>query len=116
MAKNKKLESRKKRKLRVRKNIFGTDKIPRLSVYKSNRNIYAQLIDDLTGKTLANSSTKELKLDSKNVDSSFKVGKDLGKKAKALKIERVVFDRNGYIYHGKIKSLADGVRSENIKI
>ncbi|BDV03634.1 MAG: 50S ribosomal protein L18 [Candidatus Hepatoplasma scabrum] len=116
MAKNKKIEARKKRKLRVRKKIFGTDKIPRLTVYKSNKNIYAQLIDDLKGQTIAYSSTKDLKLDAKNIKSAFAVGKDIAKKAKSLKIEQVVFDRNGYIYHGKVKSLADGVRSENIKI
>lgn len=116
MAKNKKIESRNKRKLRVRKKIFGTDKIPRLSVYKSNKNISAQLIDDLSGKTLASSSTIILKLDANNIENAFKVGQDIAKKAKALKIERIVFDRNGYIYHGKIKALADGVRKENIKI
>ncbi|BDV03082.1 50S ribosomal protein L18 [Candidatus Hepatoplasma crinochetorum] len=116
MAKNKKIESRNKRKLRVRKKIFGTDKIPRLSVYKSNKNISAQLIDDLSGKTLASSSTIILKLDANNIENAFKVGQDIAKKAKALKIERIVFDRNGYIYHGKIKALADGVRKENINI
>ncbi|AHK22499.1 50S ribosomal protein L18 [Candidatus Hepatoplasma crinochetorum Av] len=116
MAKNKKIESRNKRKLRVRKKIFGTDKIPRLSVYKSNKNISAQLIDDLSGKTLASSSTIILKLDANNIENAFKVGQDIAKKAKDLKIERIVFDRNGYIYHGKIKALADGVRKENIKI
>lgn len=116
MAKNKKIEARSKRKLRVRKKIFGTDKIPRLSVYKSNKNISAQLIDDLSGKTLASSSTIILKLDANNIENAFKVGQDIAKKAKNLKIERIVFDRNGYIYHGKIKALADGVRKENIKI
>jgi large subunit ribosomal protein L18 len=101
--------NRNKRKLRIRKSVFGNASRPRLSVYKSNKYIYAQLIDDIKGKTLV--SSKGLK-DIKNASS---VGEDLAAKAKAKKIKKVVFDRNGYIYHGRVKSLAEGARKGGLQ-
>lgn len=99
-------------KKRVRKHIFGTAERPRLTVYRSNKQIYAQLIDDNAGKTLVafssrqDSSVAELP----KVEQAKEVGKQLAEKAKSAGITSVVFDRNGYLYHGRVKSLADGVR------
>lgn len=108
-------EARKKKHLRVRSKISGTADIPRLNVFKSNKNIEAQIIDDVTGKTLVHSSSKTLKLTSNNKENAAAVGKDLGAKAVAAGVKTVVFDRSGYIYHGKIKALADAVRAEGVK-
>ncbi len=111
--------ARKRRKVRIRKKINGTPSRPRLVVYRSNLNIYAQLINDLTGETLCSSSTLSLKKSegklSANRETAAKVGKDLALKAKDLNIESVVFDRNGYLYHGRIKALADGAREAGLK-
>lgn len=104
-----------KRRRRVRAKISGTAQRPRLSVYKSLTSIYAQLIDDTTGKTLAQANIKEdgkLKNDLKGAE---KVGEMIAKKAKEAKIEEVVFDRGGYNYHGKVKALAEGARKEGLK-
>ncbi|WGH27336.1 MAG: 50S ribosomal protein L18 [Candidatus Bostrichicola ureolyticus] len=97
-------------KYRIRKKIFGTSKIPRLSVFRSNREIYAQIIDDTKSITLVSASS--LKLPKQDNKSKFatEVGKRLGMKAKNIGIEKVVFDRNGYLYHGRIKNLAEGVK------
>ena len=107
-----------KRRLRikrgVRKKLFGTAEKPRLSVFKSNKGIYAQIIDDVNGHTLAAASSKELG-DTSNVEGSQKVGKALAEKAVANGIETIVFDRNGYLYHGKVKALADGAREGGLK-
>lgn len=108
-------EARKKKHLRIRSKISGTAGIPRLNVFKSNKNIEAQIIDDVAGKTLAHSSTLKLKLTSNSKENATAVGKDLGKKAVAAGIKKVVFDRSGYIYHGKIKALAEAVRAEGVK-
>ena len=106
-------QSRARRKMRIRKKISGTAARPRLVVFRSNQHIYCQLVDDLEGKTLASASTQEQAKDGKqpkvNLEAADAVGKDIAAKAKDLKIESVVFDRNGYIYHGRIKALADGV-------
>jgi large subunit ribosomal protein L18 len=112
--KNRRLQ---KRKLRVRKKISGTDSRPRLSVFKSNRNIYAQVIDDTKGHTLAavSTQTEEFKDIKVNVEGAAKLGEALGKKLNELKIEEVVFDRNGKLYHGVIKAFADGARKAGIK-
>ncbi len=104
---------RNKIKRRVRGKISGTAECPRLSVFRSNKQIYAQLIDDVAGKTLvaANSRIDAIeKAESNKVDKSFKVGQELAAKATAAGITKVVFDRNGYLYHGRVKSLADGAR------
>lgn len=104
------------RKPRIRKKVSGTESRPRLVVFRSNQHLYAQLIDDVEGVTLAASSTQVLGEGLKaNKDSATKVGKDIATKALEKKIESVIFDRNGYIYHGKIKAIADGAREGGLK-
>jgi len=107
------------RKPRIRKKISGTEARPRLVVFRSNQHLYAQLVDDVNGVTLAASSTQVLAKDGEalkaNKDSAAKVGKDIAVRALEKKIDSVVFDRNGYIYHGKIKALADGAREGGLK-
>ena len=107
------------RKPRIRKKISGTEVRPRLVVFRSNQHLYAQLVDDVNGVTLAASSTQVLAKDGEalkaNKDSAAKVGKDIAVRALEKKIDSVVFDRNGYIYHGKIKALADGAREGGLK-
>ncbi len=100
----------------IRKKISGTDSRPRLSVFKSNTGIYAQLVDDLKGQTLAQASSKELgaKQNTK-VEVSKEVGKKLAERAIANGVSEVVFDRNGYLYHGNVKALADGAREGGLK-
>ena len=105
-----KLTARQKIKLRIRKSINGTADRPRLSVFRSNKEIYCQLIDDANGQTLASSSSKTLEAGANKVETAKKVGMDLAEKAKAQNVEVVVFDRSGYIYHGRIKALAEGAR------
>ncbi|MGE5354614.1 MAG: 50S ribosomal protein L18 [Deltaproteobacteria bacterium] len=106
------VQRRKRIHLGIRKTIKGSAETPRLSVYRSNRGIYAQLIDDVASVTLVSASFKDKEVDTKGTKSEVakKVGQMLASKAKAKKIESVVFDRSGYIYHGIIKSLADGAR------
>lgn len=112
-----KLEKRNRIKRRVRAKISGSAELPRLSVYKSNKEIYAQLIDDQAGKTLASASSREKGVDTKGTktDVSTAVGKAIAQKAKAAGIEKVVFDRNGFVYHGRIKALADGAREGGLQ-
>ena len=107
-----------RRKMRVRRKIEGNNERPRLTVFKSNKNIFAQLIDDLSKKTLASASTLDKDLNSKsicNITSAKKVGELLAKRAKEKQITEVIFDRNGYLYHGKIKALAEGCRENGLK-
>ena len=103
--------------LRVRKKVSGTQERPRLCVYRSNANIYVQVIDDVAGKTLASASTldKEVKTKHANKEAAKEVGALIAKRAKAKKIENVVFDRGGYIYHGIIKELAESAREGGLK-
>ncbi len=107
------------RKPRIRKKISGTEVRPRLVVFRSNQHLYVQLVDDVNGVTLASSSTQVLNKDGEtlkaNRESASRVGKDIAAKALEKKIETVVFDRSGYIYHGKIKALADGAREAGLK-
>ncbi|WP_292009947.1 50S ribosomal protein L18 [Chryseobacterium sp.] len=112
-----KLEKRIRIKRRVRGKISGSSELPRLSVYKSNKEIYAQLIDDKSGKTLAAASSREKGVDAKGTKSevSAAVGKAIAAKAKAAGIENIVFDRNGFVYHGRVKALADGAREGGLK-
>ena len=112
-----KVEKRKKIHLGIRKKIRGTAERPRLSIYKSNTSIYAQLVDDLKGHTIVASSSKELDLKGKtvNVVSSKEVGKKLAEKAVSGGIQNIVFDRSGYKYHGRVKALADGAREGGLK-
>ena len=109
-----------RRKARVRKKVSGTSERLRLNVYRSNKHIYAQLVEDLAGKTVlaASSKTKDLQGDIKKLkktDVAKKVGEYLGKLAKEKGIKKVVFDKSGYLYHGRVKALADGVRSAGIE-
>ena len=105
----KKQERRIKIKYRVRKNVNGTAERPRLSVFRSNKQIYVQVINDVTGTTLASASSVGLEAMPK-IEQAQKVGAMLAEKAKAAGITAVVFDRNGYLYHGRVKALADAAR------
>ena len=110
----KKVERRIKIKFRIRKNVNGTAERPRLSVFRSNKQIYAQVINDLTGTTLASASSLGLEKMPKQ-EQAAKVGELVAEKAKAAGVESVVFDRNGYLYHGRVKELADGARKGGLK-
>lgn len=112
---NTKLQKRLKIKKRIRARIFGTPERPRLSVFRSNEEIYAQVIDDLSGTTIVSASSlkSEVKGDKKTIATE--VGKKLATVAKEKGIEKVVFDRNGYLYHGRVKALADGAREGGLQ-
>jgi len=104
---------------RIKKIISGTKDFPRLSVFRSNKEIYCQLIDDVSGRTLFQSSSRDksildLKLSS-NTEVSFNVGKNLAEKAVKKGVKKVQFDRGGYLYHGRVKSLAEGAREGGLK-
>ncbi len=116
MSKKTKLK-RNKIKKRIRKIVFGTKDQPRLTVFRSNKEIYAQIIDDSSSKTIASASSKDkdLKLKTSNKTEVSKiVGDSIGKKAIKAGIKKVSFDRNGYLYHGRVKSLADGAREAGL--
>ncbi len=109
---------RSKIRRRIRKKISGTSQRPRLAVHFSNKNVYAQVIDDESGKTLLSASTKEKgskTAPAANIDSASGIGKLIAERAKAAKIESVVFDRGGYIFHGKVKALADAARENGLQ-
>lgn len=106
---------RQKIKRRIRGKVFGTPTKPRLSVFRSNTRIYAQIIDDTRGVTLASASSYDINATSLNVSIAREVGKKLAEKAMASGIQAVVFDRNGYLYHGKVKALADGAREGGLQ-
>lgn len=108
--------ARKKRKQRVKNPIFGSQDRPRLVVYRSNKYIYAQVVDDEQQRTLASSSSLSLQGEKAqlNVETAKKVGEQVAEKAKDQNIETVKFDRNGYYYHGRIKALADGAREKGL--
>jgi large subunit ribosomal protein L18 len=109
---------RKKRHARVRAKLSGTETRPRLNVFRSNKHIYAQLIDDVNGVTLASASTldKELNLESTgNVEAAQKVGELVAKRAVEKGIKSVVFDRGGYLYHGRVKALAEAARENGLE-
>ncbi len=110
--------ARKARHMRVRKKVSGTTEMPRLNVYRSNANIYAQIIDDVKGVTLVSASTidKELKVETgSNIEAAKLVGALVAKRALAQGIENVVFDRGGYIFHGRVKELAEAARANGLK-
>lgn len=111
---NSKITNRLRRRNRIRSKISGTNAMPRLSVFKSNTSISAQIIDDTNGVTLVSSHSREVKGKSMKEKSSL-VGKMIAEKAKAKKITKVVFDRGGFIYVGNIKALADGARDGGLK-
>ena len=110
-------DARKVRHERITDKVFGTSECPRLCIFRSNANIYAQIIDDEKGATLVSASSldKELKLKNNNVEAAAKVGEALAKKAKKAGIKNVVFDRGGYMYHGRIKALADAARENGLE-
>jgi len=112
-----KLERRQRIKYRIRKVVSGTETRPRLSVYRSNKEIHAQLIDDVTGKTLLSASSREKGVEAKGtkIEVATSVGKVLAEKAVKAGIESVSFDRNGYLYHGRVKALAEGAREAGLK-
>lgn len=114
-------ETRRKRQLRIRKKIKGTASVPRLNVFRSNAHIYAQLIDDTRGVTLASASSldkefKELNLkNGSNIEAAKAVGTLIAKRALAMNIDTVVFDRGGFLYHGRVKALAEAAREVGLK-
>jgi large subunit ribosomal protein L18 len=117
---NTKTESMQIRKKRIRRSLKVTTDRPRLSVFRSNKHIYAQIIDDVNQKTLVCASTVSKELKEKiskksDVTAAVEVGKLIGKLAKEAKIEKVAFDRGSYLYHGKIKALADAARAEGLQ-
>ncbi|WKN31999.1 50S ribosomal protein L18 [Porifericola rhodea] len=112
---NKKLQRRNKIRKSIRRKLSGTSERPRLSVYKSNKAIYAQIINDELGNTLAHATSVEVETKNANLDIAKAVGKKIAEKAVANGISEVVFDRGGYIYHGKVKALAEGAREGGLK-
>lgn len=110
-----KTDRRYKIKLRVRGKISGTTERPRLTVFRSNKQIYAQVIDDLTGKTLASASSLKLTDKAPKKEIAAKVGELIAKSAQEAGVSIVVFDRNGYLYHGRVKELADAARKGGLK-
>ena len=116
--KNKKQQRRDSIRKRIRKIVKGTAERPRMSVYRSNKQIYVQLIDDLAGKTLVMASSREEGIAEKEaakIEQAQMVGKLIAEKAKAAGIENVVFNRGGYLYHGRVKSLAEAARNGGLK-
>ncbi len=108
--------SRLKKKLRIRRRVHGSPERPRLCVFRSARHIYAQLIDDTKGTTIASTSTLQLEgLKSANKNTAKAVGAEIAKLAKSKNINAVVFDRNGYLYHGRIQALAEGARDAGLE-
>jgi large subunit ribosomal protein L18 len=108
-------EARAKRRRRIRGRVVGAPERPRLAVFRSNRAVYAQVIDDVNGVTLA--AARSAEVDTKGLDKSAvarKVGELIGQRARAKQIEQVVFDRSGYLYHGRVKALAEGARESGL--
>ena len=115
---NNKSQARQKIRYRIRKKVSGTSSIPRLAVFRSNSDIYAQLIDDATGVTITGASSRQADISAQKapkIDKSKMVGEAIARKAVELGIEKVVFDRSGYIYHGRIKAVAEGAREGGLK-
>ena len=115
---NNKSIRRQKIRYNIRKKVAGSGQKPRLAVFRSNTGIYAQLIDDVKGVTLASASTKDKGVAAqkgKKVDQSKVVGQEIAKKAVALGVKEIIFDRGGYLYHGRVKALADGAREGGLK-
>ncbi len=113
MKKTNRQDGRRRRQRRVRKKVYGSQERPRLSVFRSNRHIYAQIIDDNTGATLACVSTMEkgLQLNGKDkTEKAMEAGREIARRAREAGIERVVFERGGNLYHGRVKALAEGAR------
>lgn len=113
---NKKQLNRIRRHRRVRARIKGTGERPRVSVFKSNRNVFVQFIDDETGKTVLSSQIMPDKIKGKKTEKAMKTGEMLAEKAQKAGIKNVVFDRGGFKYHGRVKAVADGLRKGNINL
>ncbi len=110
------MKLRMKKRLKIRKKVTGSDDRPRLCVFKSTNNMYAQLIDDRTGKTLVSAYTLQDKNSGKGKEAAAQVGKLIAERAKEKNITKAVFDRSGYVYHGRVKSLADGAREAGLQV
>lgn len=112
-----KVDRRQRLKYHIRKKVKGSAERPRLSVFRSNTSIYAQIIDDVQGITLVSASSTDLgeRKENSNVEVALQVGKKIAQKAQEAGIQAVVFDRNGYLYHGKVKALAEGAREGGLK-
>lgn len=113
-----KVQSRRRRHQRVRKHVRGTETRPRLAVFRSTRHVYAQVIDDVHGRTLVAASTMEPEVRASataNVDAARSVGQRVGERAKAAGITQVVFDRGGFRYHGRVAAVADGARASGLE-
>lgn len=117
ITKQDKNQVRKKRHARVRSKISGTAQRPRLNVFRSNKNIYAQLIDDVAGVTLVSASTQEKDFEGagNNVEAATKIGEIIAKRATEKNITAVIFDRGGYLYHGRVKALAEAARENGLE-
>ena len=113
-----KTERRERLRFRIRKTVSGTTQRPRLAVFRSNKEIYAQIIDDVNGVTITAASTRDKEIDaskSNKIDAANLVGKAIAEKALKVGVESITFDRGGYLYHGRIKSLAEGAREGGLK-
>lgn len=100
---------------RIRKDLNGTSSVPRLNVFRSNKDIFVQIINDEDGKTLVSVSGKELKLEGNNIETAKKVGEKIAEKALKANIKKVVFDRGGYLYHGRVKAIAEAAREKGLE-
>ncbi|WP_313111654.1 50S ribosomal protein L18 [Aequorivita sediminis] len=113
-----KYERRERLRMRIRKTVEGTESRPRLAVYRSNKEIYAQIIDDVNGKTITAASSRDKEIDASKankVEAAKMVGKLIAEKAVKAGVETIAFDRGGYLYHGRVKSLAEGAREGGLK-
>jgi large subunit ribosomal protein L18 len=113
-----KYERRERLRMRIRKTVEGTESRPRLAVFRSNKEIYAQIIDDVNGKTITAASSRDKDIDASNVnkvEAAKLVGKAIAEKAVKVGVETIAFDRGGYLYHGRVKSLAEGAREGGLK-
>lgn len=113
-----KYERRERLRMRIRKTVGGTESRPRLAVFRSNKEIYAQIIDDVNGKTITAASSRDKDIDASKVnktEAAKLVGKAIAEKAVKAGIEAIAFDRGGYLYHGRVKSLAEGAREGGLK-
>lgn len=113
-----KYERRERLRMRIRKTVTGTESRPRLAVFRSNKEIYAQIIDDVNGKTITAASSRDKDIDASKVnkvEAAKLVGKAIAEKAVKAGVETIAFDRGGYLYHGRVKSLAEGAREGGLK-
>lgn len=110
------MKLRTKKRLKIRKKVAGDEIRPRLCVFKSSKNVYAQMIDDTTGNTICSASTLADKINGKGKEAAVQVGKLIAERAKEKNITKAVFDRSGYIYHGRVQSVAEGAREAGLQV